>query len=144
VSLEVKLKASPEQVWNALIDNPGWSEWHSGASSCQDTSPSTGLGSTRRIVVNDLQVDEEIIGWGPNHLWALSVYETNKPLSKCWIEPLVLEPTKDNETLIRYDAALQLVFFAKLIQRFVVSEKAWSENLARIDEYVETKENHNH
>lgn len=141
MSLEVKLKASPEQVWNVLIDNPGWAEWYSGVSSCQDTSPSTGLGSTRRIVVNDLQVDEEIIGWEPNHLWALSVYETNKPLSKCWIERLVLEPTGDNGTLIRYNAGLELVFFAKRIQCFVVSgiRKAWSENLARIDEDVETK-----
>lgn len=82
--------------------------------SCKDTSPSKGLGSTRRIVVSDLQIDEEIFGWEENHLWALSVYETDEPVAKSGVERLVLEPTDDNSTSIRHDACLELAFFVKL------------------------------
>jgi hypothetical protein len=30
VAVKVKLKSSPEDIWNVLIDNPGWVHWYQG------------------------------------------------------------------------------------------------------------------
>eukprot|EP00526_Cylindrotheca_closterium_P023423 CAMPEP_0113614318 /NCGR_PEP_ID=MMETSP0017_2-20120614/7101_1 /TAXON_ID=2856 /ORGANISM="Cylindrotheca closterium" /LENGTH=163 /DNA_ID=CAMNT_0000523475 /DNA_START=43 /DNA_END=534 /DNA_ORIENTATION=+ /assembly_acc=CAM_ASM_000147 len=138
VSVKVELKASPEQVWKVLIDNPGWVKWYKGVSSCQTTSEKEGFGSTRRIVVDGLQVDEEIIGFQENKLWALSVYQTDKPVASCWVERLVLEKTEENGTIINYDAGLELLFIPSLIQCYIVSgiKKSWTRNLAAIDDYI--------
>lgn len=141
ITTEIKLKASPEQVWKVLADNPGWTKWYQGVSSCEDTSSSKpGLGSTRQIVIDDLEVKEEFVGWEPNRLWAISVYETDKPVAHSWVERLELEANDDGGTTIRYNAGLELVFYAKLVQCYLVRtiRRAWTNNLARIDEYLES------
>lgn len=142
ISLEVELKASPEQVWKVLIDTPNWVKWYKGVSFCEITSEKkTGLGSTRRIVVDGLQVDEEIIGFEENRLWALSVYQTDKAVAWRWVERLALEETEEKGTIIQYDAGLDLFLLPSLVQCYVVSgiKKAWAESLPRIDDYLENK-----
>jgi hypothetical protein len=66
VSVEVEFKSSPEDVWNVLIDSPGWCDWYEGVTSCETISMTpAGVGDTRKIVVGRAEFCEEFIAYEP-------------------------------------------------------------------------------
>jgi hypothetical protein len=142
IRVDVTVKSTPTQIWNVLMDHPKWVEWYEGVTSCEDTSPpgKEGLpGSSRRVMVNGLQSQEEFIALVPGKIWAFSVFETNAPLCHKWVERLVLEPTQEGGTHIIYEAGLELRWLGKLLQPTIVKaiKDAWGKSLGRLDAYIE-------
>lgn len=145
LAVEVELNSSPEAVWNLLIDNPGWVHWFNGVTLCEDTSPQTsGVGATRRIVVNGLQADEEIIAWEPMRRWGFTVVETSRTFARRWVERVTLEPIEQNGgngTRVRYETGLELLWLAKLFKPILIRgiRNSWHSSLSGIDAYLATK-----
>lgn len=142
VAVEVKLTSSLDNVWTLLTDNPGWVHWFNGVTECEDTSSqNTGIGATRRIVVNGLHAHEEFIAWEPKRLWGFTVTETNRSFAKRWVERITLEPLPQaggDGTLVHYETGLELLLLAKLFQPILVRgiRNSWQSSLAGIDDYL--------
>lgn len=142
VSVEVNLKSPPKAVWDLLTDNPSWVNWFPGVTLCEDTSQqTTGVGVTRRIMVNGLQADEEIIAWEPERLWGFTVFETNRTFARRWVERVEITPTSGGSnggSHVRYSTGLELLTLAKLFRPILTRgiRKSWSGGLSNIDAYL--------
>jgi len=141
IVVEASLKSSAASVWEMLIDNPGWVNWFNGVTLCENTSdPASGVGATRRIVVNGLLADEEFIAWEPQRLWAFTVLETSRSFARRWVERVEIEPAgrgADSGCRVRYSAGLELLLLAKLFRPVFTRSirKSWEQGLAGIDDH---------
>ena len=138
MKVDVEVNASPQQVWDLLIDTPGWVNWFEGVRSCEVTSAAfDGLGSTRRININGLRADEEMIGWEPSRLFAFTVVATNMWFARRWVEQVEIVPREDGGSLVQYATGLELLLLARplrpIFERGI--RQAWETSLPRIDAY---------
>lgn len=144
VRVDVKVKATPRQVWDVLMDQPGWVEWYHGMVSCVVTSPpekNGRVGFTRKVSVSGMVAEEEFIALVPEKIWAFSVFEMNSPLGTKWVERIVLEPETDGGTRIVWEAGIEPRLLGRLFKSLVVKsmEDAWRNSLEGIDAYLEQK-----
>mmetsp|Transcript_4424 Transcript_4424/g.12122 ORF Transcript_4424/g.12122 Transcript_4424/m.12122 type:complete len:123 (-) Transcript_4424:95-463(-) len=117
--------------------------------SCEETSPpeKKGVaGATRRVVLGGLEASEEFIVLIPERVWAFSVFESNAPLCKKWVERVVLEPVggrPTDGTRIIYEAGMEQRWLGKLLKPIIVkgTKDAWRKSLDGIDEYLERRKN---
>ena len=109
-SVERHLAASPERVFDAMADAPGWSKWFSIISRASWTSPvQGGVGSTRRVVMpGGIAVDEEFIAWDRPHRWGFQITGGNVAAFRAGVELAELEPAPDGGTNLRYSGGLEL------------------------------------
>ena len=92
VRAETSVAASPAAVWPAFADAPAWMEWFTGMRDAYYTSPAPyGVGSTRRVHVLSLKVDETIIAFDPGERFAFRVDSANVPLLAALVEVVTLE-----------------------------------------------------
>lgn len=143
IMVDVDLQASPQDVWDTIVDYESWVQWFPGMVACYESSSTssrtrgedTKIGSTRHAEVGGLIAEEEIIAWDcdPNDdtkckVFAFTIYEINRPaIARCWVERVVLEPLFSNTppgtddkgmivgTRVRYAAGMDLVWYARLL-----------------------------
>lgn len=102
------LDAPPAAVWAAFTDNAGWTRWFKGCKECLSTSdPAEGVGSTRFISVNGLQVDERFIGWEPEKLWAFTVVDISPKFARRMAERAQFSELPDGRTQVDYRIAVE-------------------------------------
>jgi hypothetical protein len=167
ISVKVDLQASPQDVWDTVIDYEGWVQWFPGMTTCYESSASgagktSKIGSTRHAEVGGLIAEEEIIAWDcdpdddtKSKMWAFTVYETNRPaIAHCWVERLILEPifsesntgTDDRGMLVgtrvRYAAGIDLFWYARLLLQPLLMRSirsSWEVGLKQIDSHIKTR-----
>jgi hypothetical protein len=161
VQLQVDLKHTPDDVWKTLVDHSTWPDWFPGVKSCfestslpkvAENNPSYPLGSTRRVDIEGVLFDEEIIAFesSPNDssqpkVWAFSVYETSQPIVECMVERVVLEPLHGAGaencivgTRVRYAAGIQVVWFMPFLKPIMKRniKKAWTQGLEQLERFI--------
>lgn len=86
----VEIAAPPEAVWAALADHASWADWCAMVDRMEVTGAPTGVGGTRRIVIQRLPFDEEFTVWDEARQFA-------RVVTRSWLssmaESVLLTPT---------------------------------------------------
>lgn len=91
--VERVVAATPDEVFTALADTPGWPQWFPAIRAARWTSePPHGVGSTRSVDVGPITFDEEFIVWEPGRAWGFTIVGTTVPLARAAAELVELEP----------------------------------------------------
>jgi len=101
-----RCSASPEAVWEVLIDQERWPEWFTTLKSVTVTSPTMGVGGTRTVKLNGLTVDEELIAWEPGRLFAFTGVAAKPGAFKELVEQCVIEPLDDGGCTVTWKQSL--------------------------------------
>lgn len=144
VEASVVIAAPVAVVWDAILDYPSWTNWFEGMKSCEATStPESGIGSTRRVVIGPLEVDETFVTWDEHKSWGFTVSETNLILAKRMLEQVDFEDigTSDSPaTRVTYLGAFEphwLTFLPfPLLKRQMA--KAWTKSFTNLAAILET------
>jgi len=113
VRADTTIAASPATVWAAIVDTPSWLEWFDGMKDARLTGPEpVAVGSTRRVVVPPLTVDEEIIAVEPEERFAFRFVSVNLPLLAAMVEVVTLEPVGAT-TRVEYRQSAELAPWAR-------------------------------
>lgn len=101
------LAATPQEVWDAILDYPGWTRWFPKVLSCEATSePATGIGSTRVVTLpGKARVEERFIGWEEPRLWAFTATDA-PPVFSALVERITIEPLDEGRTEVTYRMAI--------------------------------------
>lgn len=117
VSREVP--ASPTQVWEWLIDTPGWADWFPGCKKGWDTSnPAGGIGGSRSVKIGPISADEQFIIWEPNKAWGFTILKFTIPGIKKAIELVELEDRGSDSgplTVMTYTGAFEFSGFGRVL-----------------------------
>ena len=99
---------TPAEVWAALVDYPAWPTWFGNLKSCEPTStPATGIGSTRRVVLTGgIAFDERFIAWDEGELWSFTVI-SGPPVFNRLVERVTITPLDERRTEVRYRMAIE-------------------------------------
>ena len=133
------IDAAPAEVWAAFIDNESWTTWFKKCRECRATcDPFGGIGSTRHIAVNGLTVDEQFIGWEPEHLWAFTAVQMRMSFAKAMVERARFEALPDGRTKVDYRMAIEPHLWARPIRRIVHGQatKTFAVSFAQLDAYL--------
>jgi hypothetical protein len=97
---------STQEVWDAILDYPGWTRWFPKVLTCEATSdPPTGLGSTRVVTLPGKQrVVERFIGWEERSLWAFTATEAPAVFGSL-VERVTLVALDEGRTEVTYRMA---------------------------------------
>ena len=121
------VSAAPARVWEFLTDNEGWTRWFKNCVECRSTSkPVGGVGSTRYISVNGLQVNEEFIAWEPRRLWAFTAVDLNIPFARRLAERATLTDLGGSKTRVDYRMAVEPAKWARPLRGLIASQAAKS------------------
>lgn len=109
--VEHHFAASPERVFDALADAPGWSDWLSISRRVLWTSSEEGgIGSTRQVVLyGGVAIDEEFIVWERPWRWGFQLTGSNVPVFRAGVELAELHPAAGGGTQLRYQGGVELV-----------------------------------
>lgn len=94
------------RVFDALADVDLWPRWVVGMVAASWTSePPHGVGSTRRVALGPLTVDERFIAWERPTLMAFTFVDANAPVARAGVERLDVDAA-GGATTLRYRMAL--------------------------------------
>jgi uncharacterized protein YndB with AHSA1/START domain len=102
-------EATPEQVWQVLVDYPSWPSWFGGGvTSVKATSdPATGVGSTREVLLGKgkpLRFHERFIAWDEGKRWSFTAIEGPGVIAGL-VERCLIEPISPTRTRVTYRMA---------------------------------------
>jgi len=128
VRQQVEVPAPPQEVWPAFAEAGAWAEWFAAVESVQWTSPGApGVGSTRRVTLKGLEVEERLLAFDEAERFSFTVLEASRRGFGAMVEVMTLEPTAGG-TLVTYRQAVELAgiarLFAPLVKRQLSSELA--------------------
>ncbi len=87
------LPATPDEVFAALADTPSWPQWFAALTKAEWTSDAPyGVGSTRRVHIGPIKVDERFIVWEPGVRWGFTFTATTIPTVRAGAELVELAP----------------------------------------------------
>lgn len=140
--VNVTVAASPAQVWQVLNDTQRWPEWFEAMKSAQVTSSAwDGVGSTRKVSIGPMVVDEKMIVWEPDTKWGFTVTGLNwmGRIAKRMLEVVEIEPAGTGSKLT-YTGAIDPVPWLRpmsgLLKKQVTT--SWEAGLASIDRQVDS------
>ena len=101
------VRGTPQEVWDAILDYPGWTRWFASLTSCEATSdPATGVGSTRDVgIKGGVTVSERFIVWDEPTTWGFTVTD-GPPVLRSLVERITIRPLDDERTQVTYRMAL--------------------------------------
>jgi uncharacterized protein YndB with AHSA1/START domain len=133
------IAGSRREVWDAFVDNEGWTGWFNKCLVCRATStPFGGVGSTRHIEVNGLTVDERFIGWEPEVLWAFTVTDIRPSFASGMVERATFTDLPGERTLISYRIAVRPKWWAAPLRRIIAKQMAntFALSFAALDRHI--------
>jgi carbon monoxide dehydrogenase subunit G len=112
-----EVAGTPDEVFAVLADAEGWTRWFPGLRSCRWLSDAPhGVGSTRRIALGPLQVDEEFIVWEPGARFGFTFTSANLPGTRAGVELVELVPVDDGRrTRVSYTFCVEPVGVPRLV-----------------------------
>ncbi|MCU1394628.1 MAG: polyketide cyclase [Ilumatobacteraceae bacterium] len=131
--------ATPAEVWSTFIDNESWTQWFTRCKACTATSdPFDGEGSTRRIDVNGLRVEERFIAWQPERLWAFTAEKMRMSFAVSMVERALFDEPTPGWTHISYRMAVQPHWWALPLRRLIASQGAatFQRSFIALDHYI--------
>lgn len=115
IRVELRIPATPAQVWPAFAEASAWPEWFSGLKVARYTSPPPwGVGTKRHVEVKGLVVDETLIAFDPERCYAFRVDTANLPILSALVEVITLEPAGDS-TRVVYRQAFEFPWWLRPI-----------------------------
>ncbi len=94
--------ASPDEVFGVLADHERWALWFADFRRAEVTSPGReGVGTTRRVWVGPMVLDERFVAWEPGRRFAFTMLSTNLPILSAMVEDWRLAPV-DGGTRVEY------------------------------------------
>jgi uncharacterized protein YndB with AHSA1/START domain len=110
---EVRIAASPAEVWAAVADASLWAEWFPGMTVARSTTPEpVGVGSERYVEVQVLKANEELLAYDVDERYGFRIIDANLPVLAAFVELLELE-AHDRTTLVVYRQGAELVAWAR-------------------------------
>lgn len=91
VDESIVIDAPPSAVWAVISDHASWPEWFTAIDRVEPGPTATGVGGTRRVVVQRLPIDEEFTVWDENEHFAFGVTATKLPILNALAESVRLE-----------------------------------------------------
>jgi hypothetical protein len=105
---EVELSAGPAAVFAILEDASTWPRWFSGMRDAVWTSAKAGgVGSTRRVSLAMLTLDERFYHWEPGRRLSFYLTSQSMPLAHSLAEDYLLEELTPMTTRFTYSVALE-------------------------------------
>ncbi len=142
ITVEHRIAAAPSNVWKAIVDNPGWTNWFDGMTSCQATSdPDSGVGATRQVKVGPMELDEEFITWDEESCWAFTVTRTSIPFAKRMLEQISLTSIgtpSQPATKVCYVGAIEPHSLTRPVFPLLARQvkATWRTSLANLDDLI--------
>ncbi len=142
IEVERRIAATTVEVWKVIVDNSTWTDWFDGMTSCEPTSdPDSGVGSSRRVKVGPMQLEEQFITWDEASCWAFTVTKTSIPFAKRMLEQIELTSvgTADQPaTKVHYVGAIEPHPLTKLIFPVIARQlkAAWRKSFANLDDLI--------
>jgi uncharacterized protein YndB with AHSA1/START domain len=100
------LPAPPDQVFAVLADTASWAQWFPGMRRARWLTPEPhGVGSTRRVTVGPLTIDEEFVVWEPGERFAFTFVATSLPVVRTGVDVAELTPLPGDRTRLHYTLA---------------------------------------
>ena len=94
-------------VWNAIVDAPGWSRWFPGVrSAAYRGAPPYGVGTVRIADVGGFRMEETVLAWDEGTRWAYRIDRSTVPLAKAQLESTELED-RGTGTRVRWSLAIE-------------------------------------
>ncbi len=120
---EVTIDASPEEIFEVWADIDQWPKWFADIQRGEWTSEGDpGVGSTRIVYLDDLNVKETILAWDPGERFAFCITESTLPLADKLVEDYRLTPTDDGKTRLVWTVGYELRWFVKPLSFIVVKQ----------------------
>lgn len=111
----VEINASPERVFEVLEDEDSWPKWFKGIVKVEWTSPKPfGVGSSRKVMLKAMAVDERFIAWDPGKRFAFYFTATSQPVAHAFCEDYQLEALDDGRTKFTYTVAYEPRFLIQM------------------------------
>jgi uncharacterized protein YndB with AHSA1/START domain len=133
------IDASIDRVWATFADNPTWTVWFAGCTSCKSTStPAGGVGSTRSITVSGLRVDERFIAWETERLWAFTVVNLRPAVAKAMVERATFTDLDGARTRIDYRIAIAPSRWAAPLRKVFAKrmQSAFTKSFDNLNRYI--------
>lgn len=143
IMIKAKLSVDPAAVWDAFVDTPSWTEWFPGCTDCVDTSERTGVvGSTRRITLSRLKLDEEFLVMDPKECWAFTVTQTNLLMASALAERAEFEALEEGGTDLTYTVALEVPLVLRPLAPVIAKriKTLFERGLRNLETYLTTDE----
>ncbi len=105
-----QVPAPPDAVFDVLADAAGWSAWFPGLTRASWTSPEPhGVGSTRRVEVGPVAVDERFLAWDRGERFGFTFTHVSAPIARAGVEVIELDGDEvpAGATLVTYTMALE-------------------------------------
>jgi len=139
ISAQQVVGATPEKVFEALADAPSWTQWWPGLTEARWTSAEHGgEGSTRRVKVRGLEVEERFVVWDPPRVWSFTFLAARPGFADAGVERAEIEALDDDRSRVRYTMAVELRGAARLLERVLKRrvQRGIEEGLAGLDAYL--------
>lgn len=131
-SASIDIAASPEVVWGFLADHEAWSDWFAVLDRVIVTGAPSGVGGSRRVVLQGLPFDEEFTAWDEPHRIAWAVTGSRLPILSAMAESVQLEPIEGGCRLVMAQGLQARQGFGRVLGPM------WRRNLPGIREALET------
>lgn len=139
VEESIEIDAPPAEVWTHVVDHAAWPLWFEALDEVQPGSTSTGVGGTRRVIVNRLAIDEEFTAWDEGEHFAFAIVNSKIPIMAAAAESVRLEPTPAGGCRVTYRQGVEgRRFFGPLMKlAWAPASKGLPPALASLKQRVE-------
>ena len=143
-SIQVRIDAPKEKVWEVLADLGGIYKWNPGVSHSHSTSESSGgEGATRHCDLHNPKgyLEERAFHWRDGEGFKIDVYESNFPIRRNIVEFSVEADGSGTIVKVALDYALKFGLLGSLMDRLLLRrrfKKGMTDLLAGLKYHVET------
>lgn len=141
VRVERIVDATPERLWDALVETTGWTEWFPTMSRADSPAQQATLGTERTVKVGGLVAHERVVVADQPTRWGFTLLHTNLPIAKRMLDLVDLEDVGDEaapRTRVRYVGAFEPTWFTRpfagLVKRSAA--RAWRHGLDGLAAHV--------
>ncbi|HUW04531.1 MAG TPA: SRPBCC family protein [Acidimicrobiales bacterium] len=98
----IDIGATPEAVWEVIIDHERWPNWFDALESVTRTNDVDGVGGTRQVSMKAMTADEEFLEWEPGRRFGFTVTAMNQRLLESLNERIEIEPLDGDRCRVTY------------------------------------------
>ncbi len=139
-SQSIVINAPRSEVWDAIDDTPGFTEWFPGLKSASmEVVSEKGMGAKRLGHLNGFKYYEEIKKKKKNEAWGFTMLESNSGACKSITEVIYLESIDENNTKVTYKGGYEYGGIFRWISGMMSKEiaKTWNNALNGLKEHIE-------